>query len=220
LAPQGTRGGQTAPFFFGKTPLMNDTPILILAAGQSSRMRGTDKLAQQVDGTPLLTRIASLARSNSSCVFIALPNHAHPRHALIKGLDVSPLILPEAAEGMSGTLRAGVAALPICERFMVLLADLPDLTADDLATVLAAPKIAPSALIWRGATDSGKPGHPILFDASLRPRFALLHGDGGGESLVAPLHQHTYLVPLPGNRARCDLDTPEDWVAWHNARNL
>jgi molybdenum cofactor cytidylyltransferase len=190
------------------------TPILILAAGQSTRMRGADKLAQDIAGEPLLRRIARSARSVSPQVFIALPSADHPRQALIAGLDVTPLILPDAAEGMSGTLRAGVAALPECARFMVLLADLPALEAADLELVLRAPAAAPDALIWRGATADGKPGHPILFDASLRPRFADLSGDGGGEPLVRPLQDRTHLVPLPDTRARLDLDTPEDWAAW------
>ncbi|MAY45584.1 MAG: 4-diphosphocytidyl-2C-methyl-D-erythritol synthase, partial [Rhodobacteraceae bacterium] len=32
---------------------MNDIPILLLAAGSSSRMRGRDKLMEEVDGQPL-----------------------------------------------------------------------------------------------------------------------------------------------------------------------
>jgi molybdenum cofactor cytidylyltransferase len=190
------------------------TPILILAAGQSARMRGADKLAEKVAGEPLLGRMTRIACSASRRVFVALPSAGHPRNALIAGLPATLLVLPDAAEGMSGTLRAGVAALPDCQRFMVLLADLPALEAADLDLVLQAPAQIPDALIWRGATADGKPGHPILFDASLRPRFADLSGDGGGESLVRPLKARTHLVHLPGNRARLDLDTPEDWAAW------
>lgn len=193
-------------------------PILILAAGQSARMRGTDKLAELIDGQPLLARIAATARSVSRQVFVALPDPSHPRLALIAGLDVTPLFLAESSEGLSGTLRAGVAALPISRHFMVLPADLPELTAADLQAVLAAPEAAPDALIWRGATEDGRPGHPILFDASLRPKFAEIAGDGGGESIVRPLRPQTFLVPLPGQRARLDLDTPEDWASWRAAQ--
>jgi molybdenum cofactor cytidylyltransferase len=189
-------------------------PILILAAGRSARMRGTDKLAELIEGLPLLARIAALARTVSHQVFVALPDPDHPRLALIAGLDVTPLFLAASSEGLSGTLRAGVAALPMCRQFMVLPADLPELTAADLQAVLAAPAAAPHALIWRGSTEDGRPGHPILFDASLRPKFAGITGDGGGEGIVKPLRRQTCLVPLPGQRARLDLDTPEDWAAW------
>lgn len=193
-------------------------PILVLAAGASSRMGGRDKLLEPVAGQPLLRRIAGLACNVSDDVFLALHHNAADRLAVVDGLPLTPLLLPEAAEGMSGTLRAGVAALPDCPAFMVLLSDLPEITADDLRAVIAAREDAPDHLIWRGATTDGKPGHPILFDASLRPSFAGLTGDGGGETIVNPLKDKTYLVRFDTDRARLDLDTPEDWAAWRAGR--
>ncbi len=187
------------------------TPILILAAGNSSRMRGLDKLAQPVDGIPLLRHLTQQALNLGEPVFVALPRADHPRQALLAGLDITPIIVPDATEGMSGTMRGAVAQLPPCQRFMMVLGDLAEIDATDMAAVLAAADRQPG-LIWRAATQDGAPGHPILFDASLIPQFANLHGDGGGETLVRPLKTQTVLVPLPGIRARRDLDTPEDWA--------
>lgn len=186
--------------------------VLILAAGQSARMGGQDKLLLPVEGVPLLRRLAVAALTLGGPVFIALPRADHPRAEALAGLDVVPLAVPEAAEGMSGTLRGAVARLPGRGDFMVVLGDLAALEAADLHAVLRARHLNPENLIWRGATASGKPGHPIIFAGELRPRFARLQGDGGGESLVAPLRAQTVLVPLQGDRARLDLDTPEDWA--------
>jgi molybdenum cofactor cytidylyltransferase len=190
-----------------------DIPILILAAGQSSRMRGRDKLTEVINGATQLHRITHAACTVSPRVYVATTPH---RMTLIQDLPATPLILPASAEGMGGTLSAGVAALPDCTHFMVLLADIPDLTADDLRSILQAAQTAPGALIWRGATTDGQPGHPILFHADLRPQFAQLSGDSGGESIVKPLKEQTYLIPLP--HARADLDTPEDWARWRKSR--
>jgi molybdenum cofactor cytidylyltransferase len=190
-----------------------DTPILILAAGQSSRMRGADKLAQIIDGTPQLTRITTAACAISRSVLVAT---TPARLALIADLPAIPLVLAGSAEGMGGSLRDGVASLPPCERFMVLLADIPELTSDDLRAVLQGPLLSPESLIWRGATPDGQPGHPILFHAGLRPQFAGLTGDSGGEAIVKPLRHRTWTTPL--FHARADLDTPEDWAAWRAAR--
>ncbi|MGZ9809977.1 nucleotidyltransferase family protein [Pseudoroseicyclus sp. H15] len=193
---------------------MRGDPILLLAAGLSSRMGGRDKLAEAVEGTPLLTRLARAASAVSSRVFVALPALDHPRAALLADLPVTLLAFPDSAEGMGGTLRASVAALPDCHRFMVLLSDLPLIGAPEVEAVFAAADSAPDHLIWRGATADLRPGHPILFDGSLRPGFAQLKGDEGGESLVRPLHAQTLLIPLGDDRARLDLDTPEDWAAF------
>ena len=188
-------------------------PILILAAGKSSRMRGADKLAQIVQGQPLLRRIAAQAAAVAP-TFVALHHEADRRAALIDGLPVTPMLVPEAAEGQSATLRAAVARLPACDAFLVVLADLPDITGADMAAVIAARAAHPDALIWRGATPEGKPGHPILFEGSLRHRFATLTGDDGGRALVAPLSDRTHLVRFADDRARLDLDTPQEWAAW------
>ncbi|WP_372805911.1 NTP transferase domain-containing protein, partial [Loktanella salsilacus] len=50
-------------------------PILILAAGTSSRMRGADKLSMMVGGQPLLRRIAMQAAAVGD-TFVALDHRA------------------------------------------------------------------------------------------------------------------------------------------------
>lgn len=189
-------------------------PILILAAGASRRMRGQDKLLQVVEGMPLLRRQALMAQATGHPVFVVLPATDHPRAAVIRDLDATPLIVPDAAQGMGVTMRGAVAQLPACAAFMVLLGDLVALTTADLQVVFAARHLHPGAVIWRGATADGKPGHPVIFDARLRPDFAQLAGDAGAESIVQAQKAATCLVPLPDQRARFDLDTPEQWEAW------
>ncbi|WP_296426389.1 nucleotidyltransferase family protein [Yoonia sp.] len=192
-------------------------PIVILAAGGSRRMRGADKMLEQVAGIPLLRLQAQRALATGHPVFVAVPAADHPRTAVIADLDVTPIIVPEAAEGMSGTMRCAIARLPACPAFMIVLADLVAIETDDLLTVLHARIAHPDHLIWRGATGDGKPGHPIIFDNSLRPEFAALHGDAGGETIVRQRRGQTHLTRLPENRARLDLDTPEDWAAWRGS---
>lgn len=191
-------------------------PVLILAAGQSSRMRGADKLMCNVHGAPLLRRQIDRAIGIGP-IYVALPSDNHPRLAALNGTDAIPLIVPEASQGMGGTMRGAVAQLPDCDAFMIVLGDLISLTNNDLKGVIDAISAHKEHLIWRGATPEGRAGHPIIFDASLRPAFANLHGDNGGESIVKPLKSQTYLHKFNDNRARHDLDTPEDWAAWQAA---
>ncbi|WP_424967355.1 nucleotidyltransferase family protein [Dinoroseobacter sp. S375] len=191
--------------------------ILILAAGQSRRMGGRDKLLEPVDGRPLVARQAALAAQVTRDVLVALPPRPHPRYAALDGLGVTALSVPESAEGMGGSLRGAVSRLPEgCTGLLLLLGDLPEITADDLRAVVAARDVVPDAHIWRGTTEAGAPGHPILFSPVTFPDFAMLKGDEGGQSLIARHRDHVHLVPLPGTRARRDLDTPEDWASWRS----
>ncbi|MEL6684549.1 MAG: nucleotidyltransferase family protein [Pseudomonadota bacterium] len=193
-------------------------PILILAGGSSSRMQGRDKLLEDVDGLPLLRRQVVITAATGQPVYVALPPDAERRREAIAGTDANILTVADAAEGMSATMRGAVAALPQAPAFMITLGDLISLETEDFNAVLDARTAQPDHLIWRGATEDGKPGHPILFDASLRGSFANLNGDHGGEAIVKPLKAQTYLVALPDNRARFDLDTPAAWAAWRASR--
>ena len=189
-------------------------PILILAAGASSRMRGPDKLLMEVRGQPLLRDRVTMALQVSNDVRVALPAAPHPRHACVAP-PAQKVEVPDAADGMSASLKRLIASLTDkSDLAMILLADLPDLTADDLRHVMHAAKETPQARIWRGATEDGKPGHPLILHADLWPAFAALNGDTGGQQFMAQHLDQTQLVPLPGHRARRDLDTPEDWAAW------
>ena len=197
-----------------------DLPIIILAAGASSRMKGRDKLLEEVDGLPLLQRQARIAiGATSGQILIALPIRPHPRYDVLDGMRVKTVPVPDATEGMNASLRAAFAALPRrtpCA--MVLLADLPDLQINDLKKVAQNVDLKSETLIWRGATAKGEAGHPIIFKSDLFPKIAELKGDGGGREVVAAAGEKVTLVPLEGTRARCDLDTPEAWEAWRAKR--
>jgi len=190
-------------------------PIILLAAGASSRMGGRDKLLEPIHGEPLLARMARMACTVSDCVIVALPPPPHPRYGALRESGAHPISVPDAAEGMNASLRAALAALPgDAPAFLLLLADLPDIRAEDITAVLIARENHPEALIWRAATENGKPGHPIIFSAALFPQIAVLQGDDGAKSVVKAARGRIHLIPLPGERARLDLDTPEDWSAW------
>lgn len=192
-------------------------PIVILAAGTSSRMRGGDKLLETVQGMPLIQLQVQRAQATGQPVFVALASADHPRMDAIAHMHITPVITPEASDGMSCTMRGAVAALPSAPAFMMMLGDLVALETTDLQDVLNARTTHPDHLIWRGATANGAPGHPIVFDHSLRPAFAKLTGDNGGDSIVKPLKNRTHLVRFGDDRARLDLDTPEDWAAWRKS---
>lgn len=194
-------------------------PILILAAGASSRMRGTDKLLLDVDGIALLRRQARMALSVSTDVRLTLPPRPHARYDVVQDMPVQTIEVADAADGLSASVRAAFASLePDIERAMILLADLPDLTADDLRRLMQATQTQPNALIWRGATPEGTGGHPMIVARHLFDAFQSLEGDAGGQSIVKTSADRVHLVPFSDNRARADLDTPEAWAAWRAAR--
>lgn len=181
-------------------------------------MGGADKLMQPVDGIPLLRRTAQRALVVGP-VIAALPPRPHPRYAALEGLDLIKAEITDAAEGMNASLRGAMEWVPAdAPAAMVLLADLPDLTSDDLRAVLGSMTDHPDARVWRGATEDGAPGHPVIFDRTLFGALAQLTGDTGAQEVVKRCEGEVHLHALPARNALLDLDTPEDWKRWHENR--
>lgn len=186
--------------------------ILLLAAGASSRMRGADKLMEEVEGLPLLHRQALNALAASDSVYVTLPCGPSARRDALHGLDITCIDVPDASEGMAASLRTGVAALPHgTDAVMVLPGDMPGLDADALKAVMAQFDLGEPGVI-RGATHDGAPGHPVILPARLFPRLLALTGDVGARAVLRD--ETATLVSLPGDAAVLDLDTPEAWSAW------
>lgn len=190
-------------------------PILILAGGSSSRMGARHKLLETVHGQPLLRLQAWRALKTSRDVTVLIrPDQPALEHVL-EGLPVTILTANEAIEGMGGSLRAGTMAHLRDKCFLMLLADLVEIEANDMrALITARTKNESAAHIWQATTEDGKPGNPILFDRAVYGDLLDLHGDIGARKLLQLHKDELTYVPLPGQRARMDLDTPEDWAAW------
>ena len=191
--------------------------ILILAAGSASRRRGADKLLEAIDGEPLLTRSARVALATGCRVTVTLPPDRPGRLVAIQGLAVTPVIVPDAAQGMAASLIAGLRALPAAAPVLMVLADLPDLTTKDLQACLAVWAKDPRA-IPRGAAADGTPGHPVGFPPDLQAELLALTGDTGARAVLARHADRLHLVRLPGTHATTDLDTPEEWATWRASR--
>ncbi len=178
-------------------------------------MRGGDKLLELVAGQPLLRlmlwRALDVARGPVICT---LPAPDHPRMACLVGLDVTPVMVPDAAEGMGASIRAGIAALPAgCAAVMILPADMPELDSHDLAQMLQAQARHPDAIL-RGTAADGRAGHPVIFPARFMAELLACAGDSGARDVLRAHPDTVRGIALPAQHATTDLDTPEDWAAW------
>lgn len=188
--------------------------ILILAAGKSTRMGGTDKLLEVVNGGPLLREITKRACRADIPTYVCIPPNSADRRLALEGLPVSVIVVDDAAQGMAHSLRAGICALPPnISAVAILPADMPELTDQDLIALKKANQEAPNAIL-RGASSQGKPGHPVIFPRDMFDALAKLGGDNGARSIVQQFNHRLQLVLLPDDHALVDLDTPQEWEEW------
>jgi molybdenum cofactor cytidylyltransferase len=91
---------------------------------------------------------------------------------------------------------------------------MPDVTAAHIDRLIAAFDPEEGRAICRAATETGEPGHPVLFGRRFFETLGRLSGDEGARQIVAEHPELVETVATPGEAARLDLDTPEAWAAW------
>jgi len=185
---------------------------VVLAAGRSSRMNGRHKLLARIGGRPLV-RIAVEAAIGSSAdgVIVVVGHEADAIRAAIAGLDVVIVENRDYGTGLASSLRAGVAALPEeSEAAIVLLADMPDITAAIVDRVIAACPPVGSGIVV--PTFGGEPGNPVLWPRDMFETLSTIRGDRGGRGLLRDHRDRVSFVEL-GPEVAHDIDTPEAMAA-------
>jgi molybdenum cofactor cytidylyltransferase len=176
---------------------------IILAAGRSSRMGDDHKLLADWCGKPLIAHVAdAIAAAGLPPPLMVLGARADAVRAALGGREVQFVMAADYAEGLSRSLRAGIAAVPADWRAaLVCLGDMPRVEPDLLAALAAAPGDV-ALPIW-----AGKRGNPVRWDRRHFARLKTLEGDVGGKAVLADavdLHE----VAAPSDAVLDDIDTP------------
>ncbi len=196
------------------------TAILLLAAGSSSRMRGADKLLEDIDGEPLLRRAAKAAiNAGIGKVHVVMQPRNPSRNAAIDGLRVARVDAPLWADGLAASIRAGMSSIPKdCDSVIIALADMPEVSSEHFKRLFAAYDPLQNHEICRAVTKNGKAGLPVLFGARFFETLKALQGDRGARDVIKDASEFLIDVKTAGNGAIIDLDTSEDWAKWRKTR--
>jgi molybdenum cofactor cytidylyltransferase len=110
-------------------------------------------------------------------------------------------------EGIASSIRLGVGLLPVtCAAVMVLLADQPAVTSNDLKALVSAWSDEPQCMA--AAFYKEVVGAPAIFPRRSFGELASLRGDVGARLLLQREGNRLLRVPMPN--AGIDVDKPED----------
>jgi len=179
-------------------------------------MRGRDKLLEQIDGKPLLRRVADVAwRSTASEIVIVLGAMAEARFAVLESLPFRIARNPEWESGMASSIRSGVNALdPGVDAALIMLSDMPDIGAALVDGMIDAFDPDRGIDIVRPVSASGPTGNPVLFGRRHFAALSALAGDTGAKSVIATNPNSVFDYPASDDSILVDLDTPEAWADW------
>lgn len=182
---------------------------IVLAAGCGARFDASrNKLLADLGGRPLLRRVAEAALASRAGNTIVVTGCARGEiEAALGGLSLAFVYNPDFASGVASSLQAGLSAVD-ADAALVLLGDMPGVSAKVIDTLIAAFEQAPgcAAVV---PVRQGRRGNPVLLARAIFPQIAALEGDEGARRLLRSL-AGVVEVPIDDDGVLADVDTPAD----------
>jgi molybdenum cofactor cytidylyltransferase len=193
---------------------VRNVAALVLAAGRSSRMGGSNKLLAEIGGRPLVRIVVDEVLRSRARPIIVVTGHQRERvEAALAGLPVDFVHNPKFADGLGTSLRTGVAAVPAqADGVIVCLGDMPQVDAALIDRLIVALDPGKGALVALPTID-GQRGNPVVWSRRFFPDLMAVEGDVGARYLIGRYAEAVIEVPLTGNAALTDIDTPEAFEA-------
>jgi molybdenum cofactor cytidylyltransferase len=181
---------------------------VILAAGKSSRM-GSNKLVLEINGRPMLRHVAEAAiASRARPVVAVLGNDSAAVATTLEGLDIVLLENPDFRDGLSASIRIGIAALPeTVAGALILLGDMPAISPGLIDRVIEAFDGSGGSICV--ATHNTQRGHPVLFARRYFPEFLKLEGDVGARGVIETHADYVLEIETEDDGPLVDIDTPD-----------
>ena len=186
---------------------MSGIHAIVLAAGAGSRFGGGKLMAPFREGVLLDGALdAAFAAPVQSVHVVVGADPAVIARAEARGAHI--VEAKDHALGLSASLKAGVAALPVdAAGALVLLGDMPEVPHAVLAPLVEAVQ---AGAVAAAPVFGDRVGNPAALSAALFPKVLALQGDRGARALIEGLGEWLVRVPAPDEGVLYDVDRPED----------
>ena len=156
---------------------------ILLAAGQSKRMRGENKLTKKINGIPLIKySVQNILLSSVDELIVVFGYQKEIIEKLIDKNDKMKFAFNKNFEsGMASSVKAGLNHLSKnTEAFFICLGDMP-MVGHDIYNQLIKSKGNKEIIV---PTYKGQQGNPVLFDKSMKEIVMNITGDVGAKKIL------------------------------------
>ena len=183
---------------------------LVLAAGRSTRMGPVNKLLAPLGGRAMVRAVVDeLAGSSVRPVVVVTGHEAERVEEALAGVGARLVHNSEYRQGLSGSIRAGLAALPeSAEAAVICLGDMPLVTSAHVDKLVAAFDPAEGREICVPVFE-GKRGNPVLFARRFFDEIAGVRGDVGARHLIGEYEEYVCEVAMGDRAVLVDVDSPQ-----------
>ncbi len=203
-----------APAVERSGPAPKSAPVIaavVLAAGRSRRMAPHNKLLiEDKTGKSMIARVVDNVLSSKARPILVVTGH-QPKEIeqALGGRPVRYVHAGDYAEGLSASLKAGIAAVPPeAAAAVVCLGDMPLVTGRMIDRLLEGYNPDQGRLIVL-PTFRGKQGNPMIWDRRFFSEIMQISGDSGARFLVGKRADQVAEVEMADDAVVRDFDTTE-----------
>ncbi len=171
---------------------------------------GLPKQTLRLGRGPMLARVLQVLRqSKVDRIIVVLGAGASGVKRRVEFGKEEVVINRRFREGMSESIRVGMAKAEEADAVLIVLGDQPFVTSATVDRLIGeyhaskAPVVVP--------VHHGVRGNPVLFDKSLFPKIKQISGDVGAKSVVAGIGERLASVVVEDEGILVDVDTPSDY---------
>ena len=185
---------------------------ILLAAGQSKRLKSENKLIKLYKKKPLINHsLNALHKSKVNKVIVVLGYQKKELQKLIKKNNKNIFTYnKEYKKGMASSIKVGLRKVNKKDKgFIIVQSDMPFIKSSDINKIynsIKSKKYLVHVLKYRNRV-----GNPIGFDISIMKKFKKIKGDVGAKFMVKRLKKETKFIKIDNLKSFKDFDKVSDF---------
>ena len=183
---------------------------ILLAAGQSKRMNGENKLTKEIQGIPLIKlSVKNILASSINELIIVLGHQKEIIEKLIDKNEKIKFVFNKNFEsGMASSIKTGLNNLSEkTEAFFICLGDMPMIN-QDVYNQLIKSRNNKEIIV---PTYKGQQGNPILFSKSMKSIIISIEGDIGAKKILEQNKDKILKVKIDDINITKDFNTKDNF---------
>ena len=183
---------------------------ILLAAGQSKRMNGENKLTKEIQGIPLIKySVKNILDSSIDELIVVLGHQKEIIEKLIERNEKIKLVFNQNFKsGMASSIKAGLNCLSEkTDAFFVCLGDMPMVNSDVYNQIIKS-KGQKEIIV---PTYEKQQGNPVLFAKSMKEKIMDISGDVGAKKILELNKEKIFYLPIDDSGAVLDFNTQESF---------
>tara|TARA_Y100000590_G_scaffold219095_1_gene248191 strand:- start:2256 stop:2828 length:573 start_codon:yes stop_codon:yes gene_type:complete len=186
--------------------------VILLAAGESKRLKGENKLIKIYKNIPLINHtLNTLLKSKVNKIIIVLGyQHKIIKKIIKKNKKFIFIINKNYKDGIASSIKTGLKKISKKDKgFIVVHSDMPFIKISDINKIYQS--INKTKFLVHALKFKNRVGNPIGFKTSILNKFKKIKGNFGAKFLVKRLNKNTNFIKVSSKKIFKDFDYKKDF---------